>query len=138
MVEEGQPLVDLNDPQLWRLGDQAYDENGEKAHFFWDIASYESLLLPPPNHLHRDGQTTELNPHLTHEYRFSGEQLPARVRFKTRIRAMGLDVLDDLIESGDLDPAVRDRVPTFDLGATIMEWKASDGISCIPEDHHRN
>ena len=138
VVEEGQPLVDLNDPQLWRLGDQAYDENGEKAHFFWDIASYDSLLLPPPNHLHRDGQTTELNPHLTHEYRFSGEQLPARVRFKTRIRAMGLDVLDDLIESGDLDPAVRDRVPTFDLGATIMEWKASDGISCIPEDHHRN
>ena len=34
VVEEGQPLVDLNDPQLWQLGDQAYDENGEKRTSF--------------------------------------------------------------------------------------------------------
>ena len=48
---------------------------------------------------------------------------------------MGLDVLDDLIESGDLDPV---QTVCNRLGACIMEWKASDGISCIPEDHHRN
>ena len=137
VIADDEPLVDLNDPQLWRLGDQAFDADGNKAHFFWDIASYESLLLPPPNHIHREGQTTEVNPHLTHEYRFSATELPAKVRFKTRIRAMGLDVLDDLIQSGDLDPSIRDRIPTFDLGATILEWKASDGVDCVPENHHR-
>ena len=137
VIGDRETLVDLNDPQLWRLGDQAYDAQGEPAHFFWDVASYESLLLPPPNHLHRDGEVTEVNPHLQHEYRFTATELPARVTFKTRIRAIGLDVLDDLIESGDLAADIRNRIPTFDLGATILEWSAEDEITCIPENHHR-
>jgi hypothetical protein len=41
--------------------------------------------------------------------------VPDRVTVKVRIRAMGDDVLSDLVQSGDLDPGVIEEMPTFDL-----------------------
>ena len=58
----------------------------------------------------------------------------SRVSVRIRIRPMGLDVIDDLIQSGDLDPAVRDKFPTFTLGYSELEWNVSDAISCIPSN----
>ncbi len=135
VVSEGEPLTALEDPQLWRLGDRGFDDQGEKAHLFWEIASYESLLLPPPNHLHDAGPTPPVHAHLLHDYRFSAAQLPARVSFRLRLRAVGLDVLDDLIGSGDLAREVRDKIPTFDLGAAVLDWRASDRNECVGNAH---
>ena len=76
--------------------------------------------------------------HLVHDYGYAASALPARVTLRLRIRALGLDLLDDLIGSGDLDPAIRSRVPTFDVGAARLEWLRSDGVDCVPEWHeHR-
>jgi hypothetical protein len=45
---------------------------------------------------------------------------------------VGYDILDDLIGTGDLDAAVRDEMPTFDLRSTTIEWNAADGERCFP------
>jgi hypothetical protein len=51
--------------------------------------------------------------------------MPDRVTARIKIRPVGLDVIDDLIESGDLDPLVRDEIPTFDVGRSeTLEWTA--------------
>ena len=43
------------------------------------------------------------------------------------MRAIGMDVLSNLVESKDLDPAVAARMPTLSFGAQI-EWTAEDGL----------
>ena len=54
---------------------------------------------------------------------------------RVRIRTIGLDILDELIESGDLEPAYRELIKTYDLGLTRMEWSVEDRTECIPADH---
>ena len=43
------------------------------------------------------------------------------------MRPIGLDVLEDLVDSGDLDPAIVAQMPTLDFGAQI-EWTPEDGV----------
>jgi hypothetical protein len=40
--------------------------------------------------------------------------------------------LDALVESGDLDPAVRAAAPTFDVGYTELEWTPEGNVACTP------
>ena len=138
VVEPGQAVTSLDDPNLWRLGTRSYDDDGREVHMFWDIARVESLLLPPPNHNHVNGETVGVDGHLVHDYMYESDQLPTRVTLRVRVRAMGLDVLDDLIATGDLDPAIRSQIRTFDVGATQLEWLERDAVECIPDWHqHR-
>jgi hypothetical protein len=48
--------------------------------------------------------------------------VPDRVSMRVRVRPVDFDLVDELVASGDLDPAVRDRIPTFTLGHTELEW----------------
>ena len=59
------------------------------------------------------------------------DSMPDRVTVRVRLRPMGLDVLDDLVQSGHLDSALKQRMPTFDItsdGQSTVEWtlQASD------------
>jgi hypothetical protein len=48
---------------------------------------------------------------------------PDQVTMRVRVQPVGLDVIDDLVGSGDLDPAVRANMPTFDVGAKpLVTW----------------
>ena len=40
---------------------------------------------------------------------------PARMTLRIRIQPVGLDVLNDLVASKDLDPSIVGRMPTFDV-----------------------
>jgi hypothetical protein len=51
--------------------------------------------------------------------------LPDRVTMRVRLTPVGLDVLDDLIQSGDLDPKVKTQMPTFDLAGATLEWTSA-------------
>jgi hypothetical protein len=131
VVADGQAVADINDPQLWTLGDRGYDADGNPAHFFWDIERIESELLPAPTaHSVTDLAFTDI--HRWHNYNYAGE-MPAAVAMRVRIRPIGLDILDDLIDTGDLDAAYRDLVPTFDIGFTRIQWHADDRVPCEPE-----
>jgi hypothetical protein len=65
------------------------------------------------------------------QYRLRGRGakggLPARVTARLRIRPIGLDVLKDLVDSGDLDPAILAQMPTLNFGAQI-EWTPEKGL----------
>jgi hypothetical protein len=135
VLEEGQALTSLTDPQLWRLGDQAYDEDGHAVHMFWQVARYDSLLLPPPNHRHEGPNPGLVTAHLQHQYRFTAAELPSRVTLRLRLRAIGLDVLEDLVASGDLQPGLGSEIPTLELGASQIEWRLSDDRTCVPQGH---
>jgi len=52
------------------------------------------------------------------------ERLTARLR----MRPIGFEVLQDLIDSGDLDPEVLKRAPTFDLLGAVGDWTPEGGF----------
>lgn len=120
VVGDGEPVAYLADEDLWLLTERAFDAQGQPAHFFWEIARTEPELLPMPNVL-PPGTPGYQNPHVGRRYLVIGET-PDRITLRVRMRPMGLEVLDELIESGDLDPAVRDAVPTFDLAGAAQTW----------------
>ena len=111
MVGDGEPIATLADPDLWLLGERGFDALGRHAHFFWEIVRTEVEQLPSPNLL-PPGTPGYVNPHVGRRYLVIGETHD-RIDLRVRLRPMGIEVLDSLVESGDLDPAVRDAMPTF-------------------------
>jgi hypothetical protein len=115
------------DADLWLLRDCLLDDKMMPVHMFWQASSYESHQLP--------GQITfdALDPryYKTHIYRSfpRAATLPStadRVTMRVRFQPIGLDVIDDLVASGDLDPAIRAKIPTFDVGK-LVEWTPATG-----------
>jgi hypothetical protein len=99
---------------------------------FWQAAmssahprGYESNLLPVATTTYIQGKHAVIK-----QYRLRGrgpKGLPARVTARLRIRPIGLDVLQDLVDSGDLDPAVLAQMPTLNFG-TQIEWTPEKGV----------
>jgi hypothetical protein len=139
-IADGQIEDDLQrDPHLLLFRDRIYGTKGEPVHMFWDAAKskahpegYESNLLPAPSTTYVEGRRAIIK-----QYRASGPSgLPARVTARLRMRPIGMDVLQDLVKSGDLDPALISQVPTLDFRAQI-EWTRDMGtlkpISATPK-----
>jgi hypothetical protein len=124
---EGDPK---HDPNLLLFADRIFDEKGEPAHMFWQAAKsashpegYESNLLPAATTTYLEGRHAVLK-----QYRIAGPKgLPARVTARLRLRPIGLDVLQDLVRTGDLDASFLAQMPTFTLGAQI-EWTKEKGL----------
>jgi hypothetical protein len=124
---EGDPR---RDPHLLMLRDSIYDAQGKPVHMFWEAAmsgahpaGYESNVLPVATTTYVEGKHA-----LIKQYRLAGpDGLPARVTARLRVRPIGLDVLQDLVDSGDLDPAFLTKMPTFTFGAQI-EWTPEKGV----------
>jgi hypothetical protein len=122
--------VGTGDPDLWLLRDIMRDATGAETHMFWNAASYTSIQLPPavtnvrsdPRFYHAVTKTFTLPP-TAH---------PDRITLRVRIRAIGLEVIDDLITSGDLDSSYRSQIPIFDALGAQQEWKASSQTACVP------
>lgn len=131
-VQDGEALrvYELRDDTVWTLGDRSTKEDGSDAHQFWDIANLESSRLIAPV------TTDPADPRFleNHESRTYGlsDLEPDRVTMRVRMRPIGLDTIDDLIDSGDLDPVIRERMPTFTLGSTRIEWQGDQGSACTP------
>jgi hypothetical protein len=109
---EGTPLADAAD--AWILRDRTFKANGEPAHMFWDVARVEQGTIPAP--VTRDpgkpGFHRELSRRL---FRVPSAYAAARITLQVRMQPVGPDVVDDLIQSGHLEPALREMIPIFDL-----------------------
>jgi hypothetical protein len=128
---EEKPATDpRHAPNLLMFGDHIYDAEGKQVHMFWEAAlsqahprSYESNLLPVATTTYVEGRHSVLK-----QYRAAGPNgLPARVTARLRVRPIGLDVLQDLVASGDLDPAFVPEMQTLDFGAQL-EWTRESGV----------
>jgi hypothetical protein len=118
VVPPGTPVTELDDPLLWLFRDRIFDAAGNEVHMFWEAASYESAQLPASAELSPMG---DLSTWRARRFNVGGAEVD-RVTTVVHIRPMGLDVLDELVESGDLDPAIRDAMPLFDVAPTVLEW----------------
>jgi hypothetical protein len=133
VVEDGQPVSSLDEDDLWQLRDFTFDEDGEDALFFWEVAGYESTTLPAPT------ATSVLDPAFTDTHRarvyvFEGPA-PETVTMQVKLRPIGLEILGALVASGDLAQEIADAMPTYTLGITQLTWNASDSMACVPEPH---
>lgn len=132
VVAEGQAVADLADPNLVQIRDFGRDDNNEVAHMFWDVTNVDSALLPPS--VTNDCADPRFNHSVTYDYLTNGAFAIAdivRIEARVHLRPIGLDVIDDLIGSGDLDASFRDQFPTFTLEGTEIQWTpgtaAADG-----------
>ncbi len=106
------------DDLLWQIRDHARGVNGDEAHMFWDIDQVDRGTLPPlvtndpsrPDFVHSE----------TREFPLS--QRPDAMEMVVHIRPIGLDILDDLIESGHLAPSLRAKMQTIDIESTRLTW----------------
>ncbi len=124
------------DRHLTLYRDWLYGADGQPVHMFWEAApsadypeGFTSLTLPAPARLNE--------PHaLEARYEIPNFDQVARITVRLRMRPMGLDVLQSLVDSGDLDPSHLARVPTFTLHGASAEWSKADGKlrSLWPED----
>ena len=129
VVGDGQSVTSLADPNLWLLREQLFDDAKAPVSFMWDARSQSTQQLPPavtadqtdPAYYHAVAKTYDVPP------------AADRVTVRVRVVAIGLDVLDELVKSGDLDPAIRAKMPTFTLTGSVLEWKKADGgYRCVP------
>lgn len=127
-VGDKQAASAYTDPNYWLLRDTIYDPNGKETHMFWETARVESEQLPPavtadpqdPRFIHSKTRSIQLT------------QMPDRVTMRVRVRPLDYDLLDDLVASGDLDPAIRDAAPVFDIASGNQEWTPDKAVSgCV-------
>jgi hypothetical protein len=121
-----------HDPRLWMFRDRIFNERGEERHMFWEAApsqahplGYESSTLAVRT------ETLGFGDHFVEKAYVlagaGGAATPARIKARLRLRPIGMDVLQDLVDSGDLDPAILTQMPTFSFGAQL-EWTQADGF----------
>lgn len=118
------------DPNLWLFSDQMFDASNRRVHMFWEATTVGSRQIPAlASNMPSDPRFSE---HVVRrQYFFPPAISAARITARVRIRPLGYEVIDDLVASGDLEPQVRSRIPTFDLAGSFREWRQSDGPRCI-------
>ncbi|MCP4500784.1 MAG: hypothetical protein GY822_12555 [Deltaproteobacteria bacterium] len=119
----------LADPQLWQFRSTVFAE-GEEVHMFWNVDEKQDALLLGAQGINLLDPKYE-DVHQSFRYFYVG-LLPDEVKMAVHLRPIGLDVLDDLVQSGDLEQAVKARMPTFTLRSTELTWKQEDGLRCFP------
>lgn len=128
MVEDKKAASKYEDPNYWLLRDTIFAPDGRETHLFWEAARVEQNQLPAAV------TADPLDPRFIHSVTKS-YPLPAapdRVAMRVRMRPLDFDLLDDLVSSGDLDPVILDRVPTYDLASGSKEWTSEIGFArCV-------
>ena len=117
-------------PDALFFHDTMFDANGAETHKFWEAARYESTQLPAAV------TSNPTSPGFDHTVRRTYSLFglpPDEVRMRLRIRPIDVDVVQDLVATGDLDPAIADKLTTFTLAATDLHWSMSaGGFGCVP------
>jgi nitrate/TMAO reductase-like tetraheme cytochrome c subunit len=133
VIADGAEPAQSTDPDLWLMRDCMFDQNNQQVDMFWNAASFETNALP--------GLTTfdigDPTFYQTHRQKFfpaSGTTpipTPDMITLRVLERPMGLEVIDDLIASGDLDAGVKAAIPTLQVGQTLTWTKASASATYV-------
>jgi hypothetical protein len=120
------PLEDSSpDPDLWLIRDCIYDGDGNPLTMFWQAAKLARSNQLPGLLIQNVSNPTSYQTHFMHEFPASGTlaALPDRATVKVHLQAIGDDVLDGLVASGDLDPAVPPQIARYTLGGgAVLDW----------------
>jgi hypothetical protein len=127
MVSDGMDPEQLADPNLFGLWDRTFKDDGTPAHFFWEVARVDSKLLRPPVTLDKNSPAFDHSSTVTFNAG-AGFTMIDTITARIRIRPLSYALLDDLVSSGDLAPAVVGQLRTLDiLGAQSTWTRATKG-----------
>lgn len=119
--DQSEVLKDGANP-VWFMHEEVFDARGEPTHMFWEVAKSARY---PEGYIERalpGAKTAEAGGHSrSFSYRLPFT-LPRRAEFRVRMRPVGFDVLEDLVASKHLDPAVIREMPTFTIYSATVEW----------------
>lgn len=113
----------LGAPWTFGLHDLGTDENGDPAHLFWEVREIEERGLPAVNVVGLE--------HVREWRQVVLGDTPDRVVLTVTMEPLGHELLDELIESGDLDPDGIDPIST--LPVVTLEWTGALG-DCVTSD----
>jgi len=92
---------------------------------FWEAATATGNAVPG-SVMQNVGDPASFNrSHPKKEYPATGAlaTMPDRVSVRIHLQAIGDDVLADLVESEDLDPAIPEKIARYQLGgAAALDW----------------
>jgi hypothetical protein len=120
-----QPLLDGS----LVLRDTIYNAQNAEVHMFWEATRNDTrhVLAPVTKDV---SDPRYMNSQVVQTYAIPGAT-PDRVSMRVRLRPIDFDLIDDLVKSGDLDPAIGKQIITINLGPTVLEWKQADGFGCV-------
>ncbi len=126
VVPDGTPVTSItNDPDLWLLRDCMFDASGKQVDMFWQAASTEGNELPAPVTFMMNDPSfykTHIVQSFPRELGSGLPQMPDQVTLRIRLQPIGLDVLQDLVKSGDLkDQSILTNMPTWDV-VPLLTW----------------
>jgi hypothetical protein len=126
--EAAWPLEHSPDPDLWLIRDCVYDVMGRERIMFWEAASIRENAIPGSVILDITNPDSFARTHVKKIYPDPARDValpsrPDRVTVKIHLAAMGEDVIDDLIRTGDLDPVWKGTTARYQLGGGAnLEW----------------
>jgi hypothetical protein len=138
VVPDGMPIVGAapDDPDLWVLRDCMFDSGGNQVNMFWQAATTQGNEIPVQTSL----IATDPGYYQSHIYqRFPRAlnavlpMLPDQVTLRIRLQPIGLEVLEMLEQSDDLDPSVAGLVPTYDV-VPLLTWTPASATLTYEED----
>lgn len=141
VVPDGMPVTSIADPDLWLMRDCMFNAQSQPVVNFWEAVHVNGYELPALATFDPTDPRFFQNHVIQSFPRANGDhpQLafrPVRVTVRIRIQPIGLEVLQDLVASNDLDPLIVAKMPTFDVslqgpvGAGLsppggLEWTTS-------------
>ena len=151
VVPAGTSVIDLmnsnTDKDLWLLRDQMFDAQNKPVSMFWQAASTLGNEIPALSTFDaQDPSMAFYKTHVMQLYPRNGprsagtlKQMPDRVTMRLRLQPVGLDVLNDLVQSGDLAPSVPANMPTYDVSflspdagiQPTLEWTPAAPLSFV-------
>jgi len=119
-LEESSP-----DPDLWLIRDCIFDAAGTPLALFWQAGLLAKSNQLPGSLIQNVMDPTTYQAHFMREFPSTGmlAALPDHVTVKLHLQAIGDDVLDSLVASGDLDPSVPPQIARYTLGGgAALDW----------------
>jgi hypothetical protein len=122
------PVESIGDANLWVLKEHLLDAQQNPVLFMWEATSVQNVSLPVAV------TNVASDPRFYHSVTKS-YPVPAfadDVKMRVRLAPVALEVVDALVQSGDLDPQFRAKLPVYTLGGTVLEWTSAKGYGCVP------
>jgi hypothetical protein len=133
VVPPGAAPTQTGDPDMWMLRDCMFGADGGQVDMFWQAYSSEGNELPnsvtfdPTNLAFYSTHVVQTYPRATPLL----TSLPAQITMQVYFQPVGLDVLNDLVASGDLDAGVVQAMPTYTVGPMLTWTPAAAAASGI-------
>ena len=119
------PLEGSPDPDLWLMRDCLFDGGGQETKLFWEAMTASGNAIPGSVVQNVTDPTSFNRTHPRKQYPADAAlpMTPDHVTVKVHLQAIGDDVLADLVDSQDLDPAIPRNIARYELGgAAALDW----------------